>query len=199
MWIATNPLSYLASLNPLHSQTRARAEPHKSVTPVAVTVTDSDTSCSSTSASRRDSVDVEEPRRDGWSSIEVDQRDRERQRYDQRAQGFRVAEYPALRGKPSSPCSLQLDTDSTCPQTHATSTTRPPHRSPNPSSKHTPPNSPPQQRSTGTHTPIPHHQPAPRQPSTPRAPTSSSGCSTSIPVGRRKAGCSCSRAAPRRV
>lgn len=95
MWIATNALSYLSSLNPLHSQPRARDEPPKSVNPV----TDSETSCSSTNASRRESVDLVEPRLHPRSSIQVDPKEREREQYDARVQGLRLAEYPALRGK----------------------------------------------------------------------------------------------------
>lgn len=90
MSAATRALSYLASLNPLHRQDRREAT--SSVTPV----TDSDTSCSSTSA--RDSIDGEQLESRISTHDGVDPKERERQQYDERVQGFRLAEYPALRG-----------------------------------------------------------------------------------------------------
>ena len=101
MWIAGKAISYLQRAS------SATTSQHQGGRPPAVSqtvqqVTDTETSCSSTSASRRDSVDTHSEQAGALSRAGLDtginRKDDDEDPYDEKVQGYRITEYPALRG-----------------------------------------------------------------------------------------------------
>ncbi|GHJ86836.1 hypothetical protein NliqN6_3238 [Naganishia liquefaciens] len=100
MWIAGKAISYLQRAS------SATTSQHQGGRPPAVSqtvqqVTDTETSCSSTSASRRDSVDTHSEQAGALSRAGLDtginRKDDDEDPYDEKVQGYRITEYPALR------------------------------------------------------------------------------------------------------
>ena len=196
MWIASKAVSLLRRASSQHQQGPTLPSP------TAQQATDTETSCSSTSASRRDSLDLQDGQADTSGAGGVDVGDEAAgDPYDEKVQGYRIAEYPALRGAfaVSHPSPLQLKILVARPQTSATSKTRPPLPSPNPYSKPTPANSHPRHPSTATRTRTRPRPSTPPHPSPTRARTSFSGYFTSTRRATKARGSSSLRAAPRPV